>query len=402
MNSSSSQIRLPHVPNHASTDPAPPIALPLFAQSPLVILDGELVADENRDTGNFHLNYLAYDLIDVGTDPRSPSPFVDLPFRKRWEMIQSHVVNWRRYERGLLEKTRQKVRWWRYGVGVGRIHFTACPRERQTGWPGPSAPQQSSDRRALQMEKDAAQELRSKGRPGRVAAALTAFPRYDYSKEPIRVLRKEFWELPRTGWVASALMPTLAHECDGFIYQSGTDVYVPDTHHRILKWKFSHLNSVDFQVRVDRSAAAGAGMMLCALENRGVDELRAAGLEDRKRGSIYPTGKFMLPDGVASPERLQGSIVECVWDPAQRGWKYLRERTDKTTPNAWTVYESVTKSIEQNISVDELIAIGDAKGKGRGGDGGEGQGAGGERRANEPGGKSNEAVAVPHGGGGER
>ena len=36
-----------------------------------------------------------------------------------------------------------------------------------------------------------------------------------------------------------------------------------------------------------------------------------------------------------------GQIVECTWDFDERTWVFHRERTDKTTPNGWRVYESV-------------------------------------------------------------
>lgn len=75
-----------------------------------------------------------------------------------------------------------------------------------------------------------------------------ALARYDYSLEVVRVVRKEFWELPRAGWVLRSFVPKLTHECDGLIYQGARDAYVADTHPHIMKWKFSHLNSVDFQV----------------------------------------------------------------------------------------------------------------------------------------------------------
>lgn len=56
-------------------------------QSDLVIMDGELVADEDRATGDFKLTYLAYDLIEASTPtaralPHTPSNVVDLSFRR--------------------------------------------------------------------------------------------------------------------------------------------------------------------------------------------------------------------------------------------------------------------------------------------------------------------------------
>lgn len=55
-------------------------------QVPLAILDGELVADEDRERGRFRLNYLAYDLIEAcvdgnRADPSARSQVADMPFR---------------------------------------------------------------------------------------------------------------------------------------------------------------------------------------------------------------------------------------------------------------------------------------------------------------------------------
>ncbi len=38
-----------------------------------------------------------------------------------------------------------------------------------------------------------------------------------------------------------------------------------------------------------------------------------------------------------------GKIVECCWDFDNHAWVFHRERTDKDTPNAYHVYESVFK-----------------------------------------------------------
>ena len=114
------------------------------------------------------------------------------------------------------------------------------------------------------------------------------------------------------------------------------------------------------------------------------------------RSSTSP--QYLIEDGIDSLERLHGSICECVWDTGRGGWRMLRERTDKTLPvrivdersdqcgcldslnspdplsspdpptprnariqNAWSVYQSVVKTIEENISVEELVELGESK-----------------------------------------
>ena len=38
----------------------------------------------------------------------------------------------------------------------------------------------------------------------------------------------------------------LSHEVDGLIFQGWGDAYVRRTHDGLLKWKYDHMNSVDF------------------------------------------------------------------------------------------------------------------------------------------------------------
>ena len=52
-----------------------------------------------------------------------------------------------------------------------------------------------------------------------------------------------------------------------------------------------------------------------------------------------------------------GEIIECSWDAKQEAWKYMRDRRDKKTPNAWHVYEKVLQSIKDNITPSNLVGI---------------------------------------------
>lgn len=48
-------------------------------------------------------------------------------------------------------------------------------------------------------------------------------------------------------------------------------------------------------------------------------------------------------------------VIECTWNKEQQTWKFLRDRRDKETPNAFHVYEKVMKSIEDNINEEILL-----------------------------------------------
>jgi len=53
--------------------------------------------------------------------------------------------------------------------------------------------------------------------------------------------------------------------------------------------------------------------------------------------------------------KYDGKIIECSYDKMNDCWLFMRERVDKSLPNALTVYEKVLKSINDNITQEELI-----------------------------------------------
>jgi mRNA-capping enzyme len=56
--------------------------------------------------------------------------------------------------------------------------------------------------------------------------------------------------LSTTGKLLHNFIPKLSHEADGLIFQGWEDPYVPRTHEGLLKWKYAHMNSVDFVLKV--------------------------------------------------------------------------------------------------------------------------------------------------------
>ena len=76
---------------------------------------------------------------------------------------------------------------------------------------------------------------------------------YDYGGELFRVRRKEFWPLAQSRALLNKFIPALSHEADGLILQPADDAYVVGTCNELLKWKYAHMNSVDFKLAVDKS-----------------------------------------------------------------------------------------------------------------------------------------------------
>eukprot|EP00884_Botryococcus_braunii_P019053 jgi/Botrbrau1/5831/Bobra.0366s0013.1 len=181
--------------------------------------------------------------------------------------------------------------------------------------------------------------------------------RYEYDKEPFRVRRKDFYPLYKAPHVLEKLMPQLSHETDGLILQGYEDVYVPQTCEELLKWKYAHLNSVDFLLRENK----GEWMLM-------LNETRREGKEVGEHGRGLVPLRRPTDDGkdeeyvpVVFPDEEtrkanKNKIVECSWNDGNKTWEYMRTRVDKDTPNAYHVYEKVKKSIDDRILEDDLLA----------------------------------------------
>lgn len=51
-------------------------------------------------------------------------------------------------------------------------------------------------------------------------------------------------------------------------------------------------------------------------------------------------------------------VVECKYDKTTGYWTTLHERTDKTTPNSYSVYKNTMRAIHEDIRIEELASIG--------------------------------------------
>lgn len=77
---------------------------------------------------------------------------------------------------------------------------------------------------------------------------------YLYQQEPFRMRRKEFWPISMADYLMKKFIPaSVCHEADGLILQpwvGDRSHYIPNTCEEVLKWKYAHLNSVDFRLRL--------------------------------------------------------------------------------------------------------------------------------------------------------
>lgn len=159
---------------------------------------------------------------------------------------------------------------------------------------------------------------------------------YEYQLEAFSVRRKDFWMLSTTDKILHKFIPQLCHEADGLILQGWDDPYVPRTHEGLLKWKYAHMNSVDFLLKIE----PGANQYLLMLMDSG--KLRK-----------LDNAKVVFPEDADIPN-MANKVIECSYDPELETWSYMRMRPDKDTPNAYHVYLKVMGSIKDNITEEDL------------------------------------------------
>ncbi|KAF3448983.1 hypothetical protein FNV43_RR09707 [Rhamnella rubrinervis] len=150
------------------------------------------------------------------------------------------------------------------------------------------------------------------------------------------VRRKDFWLLSTVNKLLMEFIPRLSHDADGLIFQGWDDPYVPRTHEGLLKWKYRHMNSVDFLFEmVD-------------------DDHPQLFLYERGKKKLMEGNKVKFNDG-SDPSFYAGKIIECSWDFENQEWVLMRIRIDKSTPNDINTYRKVMRSIRDNITEDVLL-----------------------------------------------
>ncbi len=166
--------------------------------------------------------------------------------------------------------------------------------------------------------------------------------------EPFRIRMKKFWDVQCTRELLGPKFTKkeLGHEPDGLIFQPVRDdnghphPYTCGRDYKILKWKPSSHNSVDFKLRIIR-------------ENR-------PGMVAKDEGYLFVGGQDR-PYGYIKLNKvlraLNNKIIECKWDHDRNEWSFMRERTDKSFPNAFATAEGVWKSITQPVTEDILLSV---------------------------------------------
>ena len=161
----------------------------------------------------------------------------------------------------------------------------------------------------------------------------------DRTKEPIGIRMKDFCELKDTNkYFSSKFQKVLSHEIDGLIFQPVNMSYEPGRCDRVLKWKPPTLNSVDFKLCIEKETRPG-------MVEDYIGKLYVVGLEH----------SFATIKVNKTLKNYNNKIIECRFDMQKQAWIFMRERTDKSFPNAYTTAVNVCNSIRYPITQEYLL-----------------------------------------------
>nr|XP_060608996.1 mRNA-capping enzyme [Anolis sagrei ordinatus] len=158
----------------------------------------------------------------------------------------------------------------------------------------------------------------------------------DKAKEPFSVRHKPFFDINAAKKLLEGnFAKEVSHEVDGLIFQP-TGKYKPGRCDDILKWKPPSLNSVDFRLKITR--VGGEGLL-----PQNVGFLYVGSL-DRPFAQIKVTKDL---------KQYDNKIIECKFE--NNSWVFMRQRLDKSFPNAYSTAMAVCNSIRYPVTKEILF-----------------------------------------------
>ncbi|KAI9496632.1 mRNA capping enzyme, catalytic domain-containing protein [Zychaea mexicana] len=163
--------------------------------------------------------------------------------------------------------------------------------------------------------------------------------------------------------VFKQIIPALRHGNDGLIFTSVVAPYVLGTSEKMIKWKPANENSIDFKVHVtfpgstlpdvpDLTARPRIDLLVWKGGDR-YEYFNELGITDMEWKQTFGN----------TPQKLQGRIIECNYDPEaqekynlQSPWRFMRYRDDKPDGNHKSTVDKVLNSIKDAVTQEELIA----------------------------------------------
>ncbi|XP_036172161.1 mRNA-capping enzyme isoform X2 [Myotis myotis] len=178
----------------------------------------------------------------------------------------------------------------------------------------------------------------------------------DKTQEPFSVRNKPFFDIYTSRKLLEGnFAKEVSHEMDGLIFQPTGRLlfgtwpfstskarlysylkYKPGRCDDILKWKPPSLNSVDFRLKITRMGGEG-------LLPQNVGLLYVGGYE-RPFAQIKVTKDL---------KQYDNKIIECKFE--NNSWVFMRQRTDKSFPNAYNTAMAVCNSISNPVTKEILF-----------------------------------------------
>lgn len=158
----------------------------------------------------------------------------------------------------------------------------------------------------------------------------------DKTQEPFSVRPKQFFDISISRKLLEGnFAKEVSHEMDGLIFQP-IGKYKPGRCDDILKWKPPSLNSVDFRLKITRMGGEG-------LLPQNVGLLYVGGYE-RPFAQIKVTKEL---------KQYDNKIIECKFE--NNSWVFMRQRIDKSFPNAYNTAMAVCNSISNPVTKEMLF-----------------------------------------------
>ncbi|XP_076780116.1 mRNA-capping enzyme isoform X1 [Arvicanthis niloticus] len=158
----------------------------------------------------------------------------------------------------------------------------------------------------------------------------------DKTQEPFSVRPKQFFDINISRKLLEGnFAKEVSHEMDGLIFQP-IGKYKPGRCDDILKWKPPSLNSVDFRLKITRMGGEG-------LLPQNVGLLYVGGYE-RPFAQIKVTKEL---------KQYDNKIIECKFE--NNSWVFMRQRIDKSFPNAYNTAMAVCNSISNPVTKEMLF-----------------------------------------------
>ncbi|XP_072355877.1 mRNA-capping enzyme isoform X2 [Scyliorhinus torazame] len=158
----------------------------------------------------------------------------------------------------------------------------------------------------------------------------------DKAREPFSVRNKPFFDIHAARkLLEGSFAREVSHEVDGLIFQP-TGKYKPGRCDDILKWKPPSHNSVDFRLKITKVGGEGLLTQTVGLLYVGNYEPPFAQMKVNKELRMY-----------------DNKIIECKFE--NNSWVIMRERVDKSFPNAYDTAMAVCGSIKNPVTKEFLF-----------------------------------------------